>query len=104
MIGEKWRVIKMSHFYGYLQGNRGEATRCGTKDSGINAHIRSWNNDVKAWLYDDDGKDVLDISIPAGLKTYINSHELITFCIEKVCRHFKIDRQKLEDMIATCKI
>lgn len=36
----------MSHFYGYLQGTKGQTTRCGTKTSGINSHVRSWNNDV----------------------------------------------------------
>lgn len=58
----------MSHFYGYLQGSRGQATRCGTKSSGISAHIRSWNNDVKASLYaDDKGEDVLNLDVPEGL-------------------------------------
>lgn len=33
----------MSHFYADIQGNRGEATRCGSKDSGIQGHIRGWN-------------------------------------------------------------
>lgn len=62
----------MSHFYGYLQGNRGEATRCGSRDSGIRAHIRSWSHDVKMWLHDNDGKDELTIEIPKGLVVYVN--------------------------------
>ena len=32
----------MSRFYGDLKGNRGQATRCGTTDSGIGGHIRGW--------------------------------------------------------------
>lgn len=32
----------MATFYGRLQGNRGEATRCGSKDSGIDATAESW--------------------------------------------------------------
>ena len=32
----------MSHFYGEIQGNRGEATRMGTRDSGFRGHIRGW--------------------------------------------------------------
>ena len=37
----------MSHFYASMQGNRGEATRCGSKQSGIDAHIRGWNSGVR---------------------------------------------------------
>jgi len=37
----------MSHFYGNMQGGRGEVTRTGTKNSGMNAHIRGWNCGVE---------------------------------------------------------
>lgn len=37
----------MSHFYGSLEGNRGMATRQGTKASGIEGHIRGWNIGVR---------------------------------------------------------
>ena len=33
----------MARFYGDIQGHRGEATRMGTPNSGIQAHIRGWN-------------------------------------------------------------
>ena len=33
----------MSQFYAEIQGNRGEATRMGSKDSGIRGHIRGWH-------------------------------------------------------------
>ena len=33
----------MSRFYGSLQGSRGEATRQGTRASGITSHTRGWN-------------------------------------------------------------
>ncbi len=63
----------MSHFYGYLQGTRGEATRCGSKGSGISAHIRSWKNDVYVTLKaDEEGNDVLTVNFPEGLKVRIN--------------------------------
>lgn len=32
----------MAQFYADIQGNRGEATRMGTKSSGISGHIRGW--------------------------------------------------------------
>ena len=65
----------MSDYYGYLTGNRGTATRCGSKKSGIDAHIRSWNNDVYANLGDDNGKDILTLTIPKGLKVMVNGKE-----------------------------
>lgn len=33
----------MSRFYGCLQGCRGEATRCGSTDSGIRASVQNWD-------------------------------------------------------------
>lgn len=33
----------MARFYGSMRGNRGEATRMGTPNSGISGHIRGWN-------------------------------------------------------------
>lgn len=95
----------MSHFYGYLQGCRGQATRCGSKDSGINAQIQSWDNKVVVYLNSqDNGKDELNISIPDGLKTYINGAEMLTWCVKKICEHYEISKDKLEDLIASLKI
>lgn len=33
----------MSHFYANIQGSRGEATRQGTKNSGMFGHVRGWD-------------------------------------------------------------
>lgn len=67
----------MSHFYGYLKGSKGQTTRCGGKDSGISAHIKSWSNDVYTNLNSqENGEDVLIIDTPKALKTYINSLEV----------------------------
>lgn len=71
----------MSKYYGYLTGNRGSVTRCGSKKSGINAHLRSWSNDVYASLANDKSDkqcdfDMLVLSIPKGLKTIINGKEV----------------------------
>lgn len=57
----------MSHFYGSMQGNRGETTRQGTKGSGISAHIRGWNFGVKVIMYrNPQGNDVTDIYLTCG--------------------------------------
>lgn len=49
----------MSHFYGTLKGNRGEATRCGSKDRGMLVHAASWEGAVCARVFHDEetGKD-----------------------------------------------
>lgn len=48
----------MSHFYGTLQGNRGEVTRTGSKNSGITAYSASWNGAIRVHVYaDKDGND-----------------------------------------------
>jgi hypothetical protein len=67
----------MAEFRGVLSGNRGNVSRLGSKNSGISAHIRSWNNDVYATLIkDDDGKDVLNLTIPNNLRVNLN-HKLL---------------------------
>jgi|SaaInlLV_10m_DNA_2_1039722.scaffolds.fasta_scaffold241269_1 hypothetical protein len=57
----------MGHFYGEIQGNRGEATRMGTKKSGFRAHIRGWHIGVRVRLHvDDDGNDVIEVYRTGG--------------------------------------
>ena len=36
----------MSHFYGVLEGSRGQATRCGTKSSGVNVTAAGWQGAI----------------------------------------------------------
>lgn len=45
----------MAHFYGTLQGSRGEASRLGTEKSGFEASACSWQGriDVSLWSRDD---------------------------------------------------
>ena len=33
----------MAHYYSRIKGNKGEATRCGTRSSGITARADSWS-------------------------------------------------------------
>lgn len=55
----------MSHFYGTLQGNRGEATRCGSKSSGVVTYAASWQGAVRVQLYYDEatGKDMASVEL-----------------------------------------
>lgn len=43
----------MSHFYGTVKGGRGEATRCGHKNSGIVTHAASWRGAICVRVYHD---------------------------------------------------
>ena len=48
----------MSHFYGTLKDHRGEATRCGTKSSGITTQTASWAGAVEVAAWHDEKADV----------------------------------------------
>lgn len=41
----------MSHYYARIKGTRGEATRCGSKSSGIWGHICGWNVGARVEIY-----------------------------------------------------
>lgn len=47
----------MAHFIGYLQGNRGQASRLGSKKSGISAQAQGWNIGAKIELKYNPEKD-----------------------------------------------
>lgn len=47
----------MAHFYGKIQGNRGEATRMGSRGSGFRAVAASWDGSVRTDLWHDEEKD-----------------------------------------------
>jgi hypothetical protein len=44
----------MAHFYGTIQGARGEASRLGGKNSGLTTVAASWKGAVETSLYVDD--------------------------------------------------
>lgn len=53
----------MAHFYGTLKGARGEATRCGTRNSGITAVAASWKGAIQVSVTQDaDGNDCFVVS------------------------------------------
>lgn len=47
----------MAHFYGTLKGSRGEATRCGTKASGLVTYAASWMGAVRSEVFVRDSED-----------------------------------------------
>ena len=59
----------MSHFYGDITGSaRTSATRRGTKDSGMSAHIRSWHMGVKVEVENINGTDYITVWLTKGSK------------------------------------
>lgn len=57
----------MARFYATIQGNRGEASRMGTKKTGIQGHIRGWDIGCKVLLnVDSEGKDMISIYLTSG--------------------------------------
>ena len=51
----------MSHFYGVLQGQRGEATRCGSQASGLTATAASWKGAIEVEVFERDGVDYFEV-------------------------------------------
>ena len=47
----------MSHFYGTVQGNRGQTTRCGSKNSGLETVAASYQGAVCTTLNEHNGED-----------------------------------------------
>ena len=68
----------MAHFYASIQGNRGEVTRLGTKNSGIVAHIRGWNIGVFVSINHVNGEDVIVINKTGGSNSSLNNELLVT--------------------------
>ncbi len=58
----------MAHFYGSVEGSRGEATRCGTKNSGITAHARGWDigGHISMGYQVDTEEDAVEFLITSG--------------------------------------
>ena len=56
----------MAQFQGTVSGSRGEASRLGTKNSGIVTQAKGWNSGVKVYGYVEDGQDKFDIFVTTG--------------------------------------
>jgi len=58
----------MARFYGSIYGSgKTIAQKAGSKDSGINAHIRGWNIGVNVnLLVDKDDNDIVSINLTGG--------------------------------------
>jgi hypothetical protein len=64
----------MAHFYGSMQGARGETTRTGTAASGLWGHLRGWHVGAKVSLHCQDGEDEVSVGATAGSSGYDARH------------------------------
>lgn len=53
----------MAQFRGIIRGNRGEASRLGSKDSGLTVEAQSWQGKVVVVLDTKDGVDTATITL-----------------------------------------
>ena len=60
----------MSMFYGTVEGNRGEATRCGSAQSGIRASAQSWDGSVIVKLRYRDDELMVSVATSDGSDCY----------------------------------
>lgn len=69
----------MAHFYANIQGSRGEATRLGTKDSGISGHIRGWHIGGEVYMFHDDeiNQDRVTICLTSGSSGASNINKIL---------------------------
>lgn len=67
----------MSHFYGTLRGNRGEATRCGEQGSGIHTVAASWKGCIVVDLHHDKATGEDRYTVRQGVWHGAGIHEVI---------------------------
>ena len=72
----------MSHFYANIQGNRGMATRQGTKTSGIEGHIRGWDIGCRVTCIHRKGEDVCCVYLTSGSSGHKPSKRLGEFTVK----------------------
>lgn len=56
----------MGQFYGEIRGNRGGASRMGSKDSGLWGHLRGWDVGVEVSLRNVNGRDMVTVYRTGG--------------------------------------
>ena len=71
----------MAHFIGYLQGNRGGASRLGTKTSSMDVSGRGWNLGANVFVYYDERtkEDRVTVTLTGGSNRFCSSRDLGTF-------------------------
>lgn len=76
----------MAQFYANIQGNRGQATRQGTKKSGFDGHIRGWNIGARVFMRfnEETQEDGVTISLTSGSNGRHLSKQLGVFTVKDI--------------------
>jgi len=76
----------MSQFYANIKGNRGQATRRGTKKSGLDGHIRGWHIGAKVYMRfnEQTQEDECTIELTGGSNGYLPHKQLGTFTVNDI--------------------
>ena len=85
----------MARFYAAIQGNRGEATRMGTANSGIDGHVRGWKVGGRVMMrVNSKGEDEVTLSITAGSNG--NAREIIlgSFTTKDLEKNIAVTRER----------
>ena len=64
----------MAQYRATIQGMRGEASRLGTKSSGMKAYVNAWDIGVSVLLYHEHDEDMVRISLTGGSNGGHNTH------------------------------
>lgn len=72
----------MAHFYADAQGNRGGRTCMGTKNSGLDGHLRGWGIGAKVFLSHNDiiEQDICNVDLTKGSNGCGNFKDLGRYC------------------------
>lgn len=67
----------MAKFYGGVSGNRGDATRQGSADSGMRAYAQSYDSRITVdYRLDRDDQTLAHVTLGGGWTTYYRDHTL----------------------------
>lgn len=71
----------MAQFLGSVKGSRGEATRLGTKNSGMKVYANGWDLGAYVSIVHINGEDIVSVSITKGSNGAGNDLRLGSFKI-----------------------
>lgn len=76
----------MAQYYASIQGSGGQATKMGTKKTGINGHIRGWHIGAQVWMsYNEEtGEDECTINLTGGSRGSLVDKQLGTFTVKDI--------------------
>ena len=70
----------MAHFYGSMEGSRPTpVTRCGTKSSGLNGHLRGWDLGAKVFVSYNEATDSDRVTVWLTAGSNGAGHDVLLF-------------------------